>query len=112
VLSLFLLSLAGVPLTAGFVGKLVVFGAGIEADLAWLAVLGVLASAVATFFYLRIMVVMYMQEPDEPGAPIKILPAATTVIALTGAATLFFGLVWGPLFRIAEQATLYFFAGP
>jgi NADH-quinone oxidoreductase subunit N len=112
VLSLFLLSLAGVPLTAGFVGKLVVFGAGIEADLAWLAVLGVLASAVATFFYLRIMVVMYMQEPDEPGAPIKILPAATTVIALTGAATLFFGLFWGPLFRIAEQATLYFFAGP
>jgi len=110
-LTLFLLSLAGVPLTAGFVGKLVVFGAALEAGYAWLVVIGVLASAIAAFFYLRIMVVMYMQEPDEAHAPARGGPGAAAVVAITAAATLVFGIVWGPLFDLAQRATL-FFASP
>lgn len=60
-----LLSLIGVPLTGGFFGKFYIFRAAIDANLVWLAVLGMLNSAVAAYYYLRILVVMYMNEPGE-----------------------------------------------
>jgi NADH-quinone oxidoreductase subunit N len=118
-LTLFLLSLAGVPLTAGFVGKLVVFAAVVEAGFWWLVVIGVLASAIAAFFYLRVMVVMYMQEPAAapvtaegpgpafaPGIPTGSL--STGVVAVTSTATVLFGVYWGPLIRVAEDARIFF----
>jgi NADH-quinone oxidoreductase subunit N len=64
-LSLFLLSLIGVPLTGGFFGKFYIFKAALDANLVWLSVLGLLNSAVAAYYYLRIIVVMYMHEPGE-----------------------------------------------
>ena len=108
-LTLFLLSLAGVPLTAGFVGKLVVFGAVIEAGYAWVAVVGVLASAIAAFFYLRVMVSMYMQEGDESAPRAGLGPLAYGVIGVAALGTVVFGLAWSPLISLAEKAT--FFAG-
>ena len=108
-LTLFLLSLAGVPLTSGFVGKLLVFGAAVEAGYSWLVVVGVLASAIAAFFYLRVMVAMYMQEREGPEEPTRFGPLATGVVALTAVATIVFGLLWSPLINVAEKAT--FFAG-
>jgi NADH-quinone oxidoreductase subunit N len=106
-LALFLLSLAGVPITSGFVGKLVVFGAAIEAGYAWLAVVGVLASAVAAFFYLRVMVVMYMQEREVAEEATGLGPFASGVIACAAVATIVFGLAWSPLIDAAEHATFY-----
>jgi NADH-quinone oxidoreductase subunit N len=108
-LTLFLLSLGGVPITSGFIGKFLVFGAAVQAGYAWVAVIGVLASSVAMFFYLRIMVVMYMQESDEANPAVSTGSLAGGVIALCAAATVLFGLVWGPLFEITQKAT--FFAG-
>jgi NADH-quinone oxidoreductase subunit N len=64
-LTIFMLSLIGVPLTAGFFGKFYIFKAALESRLVWLAVLGLLNSAVGAYYYLRILVVMYMQEPGE-----------------------------------------------
>lgn len=64
--SLFLLSLIGVPLTAGFFGKFYIFKAALDSNLVWLAVFGLLTSAVGAYYYLRILVVMYMKEPEEP----------------------------------------------
>jgi NADH-quinone oxidoreductase subunit N len=107
-LTLFLLSLAGVPITSGFVGKLLVFGAVVEEGYAWIAVVGALASAVAAFFYLRVMVVMYMQESDEPRPALELGPLSKGVVALTAVATIVLGLVWGPLIDVAENATLFF----
>jgi NADH-quinone oxidoreductase subunit N len=116
-LTLFLLSLAGVPLTAGFVGKLVVFAAAVEAGFWWLVVIGVLTAAIAAFFYLRIMVVMYMQEPAAPATVEGEEPAvaavptgslSTGVVAVASTATLFFGIYWGPLIRAAEDARIFF----
>ena len=63
--SIFLLSLIGVPLTGGFFGKFYIFKAALDANLVWLAVLGLLNSAVAAYYYLRIIVVMYFKEPAE-----------------------------------------------
>jgi NADH-quinone oxidoreductase subunit N len=112
-LTLFLLSLAGVPVTVGFVGKLVVFGAAVESGYSWVVVVGVLASAVAAFFYLKILVAMYMQERDRGAEPVGSLGTlANTVVGLTAAATIVLGLYWGPLIGAAERATLFFQAAP
>ena len=73
-LSIFLLSLIGVPLTGGFFGKFYIFKAALESKLVWLAVLGLLNSAVAAYYYLRILVVMYMQEPGEAASELEPLP--------------------------------------
>jgi len=112
-LTLFLLSLAGVPATVGFVGKLVVFGAAVEAGYSWLVVVGVLASAVAAFFYLRVLVVMYMQERQE-GVEL-VTPDSSAlgrgVIALAAVATVALGLYWSPLIDFAERATFFFSVG-
>jgi NADH-quinone oxidoreductase subunit N len=64
-LSIFLLSLIGVPLTGGFFGKFYIFKAALDAHLVWLTILGLLNSAVAAYYYLRILVVMYMREPGK-----------------------------------------------
>jgi NADH-quinone oxidoreductase subunit N len=112
-LTLFLLSLAGVPATVGFVGKLVVFGAAVEAGYSWLVVVGVLASAVAAFFYLKVLVVMYMQERQEGAEPATsgYGGLATGVIGLAALATVALGLYWSPLIDFAERATFFFSAG-
>ncbi|MDQ3952735.1 MAG: NADH-quinone oxidoreductase subunit N [Actinomycetota bacterium] len=107
-LSLFLLSLAGVPLTSGFVAKLVVFGPAIESGYTWLVVVGMLSSAIAAFFYLRVMVVMYMQERDAGAPRIEVPALSGGVIALTALATIGLGLAWAPLIEVAEQATVLF----
>jgi NADH-quinone oxidoreductase subunit N len=108
-LTLFMLSLGGVPVTSGFIGKLLVFGAAVNAGYAWVSIIGVVASSVAMFFYLRVMVVMYMQESDEARPASSVGSLAGGVIALCAAATVLFGLAWGPLFEVAQKAT--FFAG-
>jgi NADH-quinone oxidoreductase subunit N len=107
-LTLFLLSLAGVPLTSGFVGKLVVFGAAIQAGYSWLVVIGMIASAVAAFFYLRVLVVMYMQEAESPSAPVVRGAASSAVVAVAALSTIALGLYWGPLVDIAQRATFFY----
>lgn len=107
-LTLFLLSLAGVPVTSGFVGKLVVFGAAVEAGYTWVVVVGVLTSAIAAFFYLKVMATMFLQErdPDAPALPVGRL--ASGVVAVAAVATIGFGLAWSPLINAAESATIFF----
>lgn len=107
-MTLFLLSLAGVPLTAGFVGKLLVFGAAIDAGFLWLVVIGMLTSAIAAFFYLRILVVMYMQEPAGEVEALPRLTPSTAIVGLAAVATLVLGLYWTPLIDLAEQATIFY----
>jgi NADH-quinone oxidoreductase subunit N len=67
-LTIFLFSLIGVPLTGGFFGKFYIFKAALESHLVWLTVLGLLNSAVAAYYYLRILVMMYMHEPSGAAA--------------------------------------------
>ncbi|NMR18812.1 NADH-quinone oxidoreductase subunit NuoN [Cellulomonas fimi] len=86
--SLFLLSFAGIPLTAGFIGKFAVFSSAIEGDATPLAVAGVVASAVAVFFYVRIIVLMFFTDAPRSGEPAGTPagPAAVTGAGDTGAA--------------------------
>ena len=104
-LSIFLLSLIGIPPTAGFVGKFYLFGAAVRAGYVWLAVIGVLNSAVAAYYYLRLIVYMYMREPEADG-PTVLLPSfagcLALVVALWGVAQL--GILPAPLLDLAQAA--------
>jgi len=104
-MSFFLLALAGLPLTSGFTGKFAVFRAAIEAG-AWpLVVVGLVASAVAAYFYLRIVVLMYFAEPSADGPTVGVPGLPTTIVlAVTGAATLLLGLLPGAVLDLARSA--------
>jgi NADH-quinone oxidoreductase subunit N len=92
-LTIFLLSLIGVPLTGGFFGKFYIFKAALESHLVWLTVLGLLNSAVAAYYYLRILVVMYMHEPGEAVSNAEPLsPGIAAALALPALATLVLGI--------------------
>ena len=84
-MSIFLLSLIGVPLTGGFFGKFYIFRAALRADLVWLTVLRLLTSAVAAYYYLRILVVMYMHEPTETTVGLEPLGASMATVLWTAA---------------------------
>ncbi|MCE6995930.1 NADH-quinone oxidoreductase subunit NuoN [Saccharothrix sp. S26] len=86
VFTFLLLALAGLPLTSGFVGKFVVFAAAVEADMVPLVLIALVASAVAAFFYLRVIVLMYFSEPAPDGPTVSVPGAFTTVAITLGAA--------------------------
>jgi NADH-quinone oxidoreductase subunit N len=103
-LTVALLSLVGMPPTAGFVGKLYLFGAAIQKGFVWLAVIGVLNAVVAAYYYLRLVVYMYMREPESPGVAAVLTPAAGVALALVVWATFQLGLWPGPVFALAQRA--------
>jgi NADH-quinone oxidoreductase subunit N len=105
VLALALLSLTGIPPTVGFIGKLFLFNAAINADLVWLAVIGVLNSVVSAYYYVGIVRVMYLREPDSP-ARISVPPHALAALAVAAAGILVLGLWPGGLLEVARQAAL------
>jgi NADH-quinone oxidoreductase subunit N len=92
-LSIFLLSLIGVPLTGGFFGKFYIFKAALESHLVWLTVLGLLTSAVAAYYYLRSLVMMYMHEPSQAATDAEPLtPGLAAALILPAIGTLFLGI--------------------
>jgi NADH-quinone oxidoreductase subunit N len=103
-------SMAGIPPLAGFFGKLYVFLAAIESGLYTLAVVGVLSSVIGAFYYLRIIKLMYFDEPsevfDQPIGGEMVL-----ILAGTGAAILLFFVFPGPLLDSAATAAAALFAG-
>jgi NADH-quinone oxidoreductase subunit N len=95
-MTLFLLSLLGMPITAGFFGKFYVFKAAINSKLIWLVVLMTINTAIGAYYYLRVIVVMYMREHkgDIPaGAATSLSPTAAMVVAVAALATLYLGLL-------------------
>ncbi len=110
-LTLFLLAQAGVPLTSGFVAKFTVFSATVDAEEYALATIGVLATVIATFFYLRLIVLMYMTAPDEAEGtePVFHLDGSTSVaLAVAAVVTLVLGVFPGAVIDLARDATFIF----
>ena len=106
-LAMLLFSLAGIPPLAGFFAKYFVFLAAIEAGLYTLAVIGVLASVVGAFYYLRIIKIMYF---DDPAPAFEQMPnELRTVLGLSGLFVIFFVLAAGPMLRMAEAAAASLF---
>ncbi len=107
-LSLFLVSLAGIPPTAGFVGKMVLFGAVLEGGWYWLAVIGVLNSVVSLFYYAKVMRNMWLRKIDTGKEPLKFSAASQIVVLILAIPTLVFGLFYGPILRWAEYSVRMF----
>jgi NADH-quinone oxidoreductase subunit N len=103
-LTIFMLSLIGIPITGGFFAKFYVFNAALKSNLVWLTIIGVINSAIAAYYYLRLIVVMYMHDPHEEGRLALPVPAPLAIALLISvAATIYLGLQPGPVLRYATH---------
>ena len=102
-LTIFLLSLIGIPITGGFFAKFYVFSAALQANLVCLTIIGVLNSAVGAYYYLRIIVMMYMKEPREeaPVAPVSL--SLGVGLAVSVLLTLYLGILPGRVLDYADE---------
>jgi len=106
--TIFMLALAGIPLTSGFIAKFSVFTAGIAAGDTWLVIVAVLASLVAAFFYLRIIVLMFFAEPGPQTATVAVPSVFTTVALAAGATvTVVLGVVPQPVLEMVANADVF-----
>jgi NADH-quinone oxidoreductase subunit N len=103
-LTIFLLSLIGIPMTGGFFAKFYVFSAAMRADLIWLTLIGVVNSAIGAYYYLRIMVAMYMRESRRP-VPVTPIPLSLGVaLGLSVLATIYLGVLPNRVLQYAEHS--------
>ena len=106
-LTLFMISLAGIPPTGGFIGKFYLFSAAVKNGYIWLAVLGVLNSAASVYYYLRIVVYMYFMPPEGEVVEAHAPPMGYAVaLCACAAAVLVLGLLPGSVLALAEQSVL------
>ena len=110
VFALFLLTFAGIPLTSGFTGKFAVFQAAIAGGATPLVIVGVLASAIAAFFYVRVIVLMFFSEP-VPDGPVVAAPSVFTgtAVGLGALSAVVFGIVPEPVLSLANHAATQLF---
>jgi NADH-quinone oxidoreductase subunit N len=104
-MAVFMFSLAGVPPTAGFMAKFYVFTAAYDGGLGWLALIGVLTSAIAVFFYLRVVLRMFMQEPTREIEPTMNRGLSLDII-IAGVLTLLIGLLPMPIISLVERSVV------
>ena len=105
-LSLFLVSLLGLPITAGFLGKFYVFNAALESNLIWLAILLALNSVLGAYYYLRVIVAMYMREPTVEITAEPVPWTLSVVLWIAAAGTVFAGLFPARIIDFAAKAAL------
>jgi NADH-quinone oxidoreductase subunit N len=103
-LTVFLLALIGMPPTAGFVGKFYLFSAAVQRGLVGLAVIAVLNSVVAAYYYLRLIVYMYMRGPEGVPTTAFVTPGAVVALGVSAWATLQLGLWPAPVLAVAQRA--------
>ncbi|MGA9384130.1 MAG: NADH-quinone oxidoreductase subunit N [Candidatus Sulfotelmatobacter sp.] len=103
-LTIFLLSLIGIPMTGGFFAKFYVFSAAVKANLIWLTIIGVLNSGVGAYYYLRIIVMMYMRESRKE-VPVTAIPSALgAALACCMVATIYFGVFPNRVLQFAQDS--------
>ena len=105
-MSLFLLSLLGLPVAAGFLGKFYIFNAALESNLIWLVILLGLNSVIAAYYYLRVIVTMYMREPEHEIAALPVPWTLAIVLWIAAAGTIYAGLFPARIIGFATKAAL------
>jgi NADH-quinone oxidoreductase subunit N len=111
-MAVLMLSLTGIPPTVGFFAKLYVLLASVEAGLEWLAVIIVLNAALAAFYYLRVIVYMYMREPEDDPAEIDSSPSGSLALGISVAGVLVLGLFPGAVLALLEVSAASLFSVP
>ncbi|ODS30987.1 MAG: NADH dehydrogenase I subunit N [Candidatus Scalindua rubra] len=107
-MSIFLFSLAGIPPLAGFVGKFYIFSAAINSGYIVLAIIGVVNSVIAVYYYLRVTVVMYMRKPVREFAPLSLSPFMILALILTVWGTIHLGIFPARIIELAQKSTLLY----
>ena len=103
-LTIFLLSLIGIPMTGGFFAKFYVFSAALQNNLIWLVIIGVLNSAIGAYYYLRIIVTMYMRAPRENETVSPVSFSLGMALAISTVATLYLGILPGRVLEYASRS--------
>jgi NADH-quinone oxidoreductase subunit N len=106
-LALFMFSMAGIPATAGFMGKLFLFSSAIKSGLYFLVVLGLAATAIGVYYYIRVVVLMFMREPGSEPRTVKIPASAHVVVVIMILGTLILGLLPGSLLEMIREANFF-----
>jgi NADH-quinone oxidoreductase subunit N len=107
-LALFLLAFAGIPLTSGFVAKFMVFAAAANGDVVYLVIVGVICSAIAAYFYVRVIVLMFFSDPPvDPPTIVRPNLATASVIAITAIVTVLLGVVPQPVIELAIRSAQF-----
>jgi NADH-quinone oxidoreductase subunit N len=102
-LTIFLLSLIGIPATGGFFAKFYVFSAALNSNLVWLTIIGVVNSAIAAYYYLRLIVVMYMRDGDDSMPLVRVPAAVTAALVIAAGLTIYLGVMPGRVLGAATQ---------
>ena len=111
-LTIFLLSLIGIPLTGGFFAKYYVFNAALHSNLVWLTIIGVVNSAVAAYYYLRLIVMMYMREATVEAPPERVSPSMALALVLAAIGTIYLGVLPGYVLDSAHHGAQALEPGP
>ncbi|MFZ2088957.1 MAG: NADH-quinone oxidoreductase subunit N [Desulfobaccales bacterium] len=107
-MGVFMFALAGIPPTAGFVGKFYIFSAAVKAGYIWLAIIGVMNSLISVYYYLRITVLMYMRPAEAELGPIPFTRGVTFAVVFTAVATLAIGIFPGFFYDMAVNSVKIF----
>ena len=105
---IFFIALTGIPPTAGFIGKLFLFIALLDAQWIWLAVIGALNSVVSLYYYVRVLRNMFLRDPEQGAAPVKFSLPQVIVLLLLVVPTLLFGLYYSPIVDWANSSVMMF----
>jgi len=112
-LAILMLAMAGIPFTAGFVGKVGIFAVAIDAGYLWLAIVGVVSAVAGLFFYLRMIVLAYFEEPDATmEAPVSATGSTRLAVQVCVAFTVVFGLLPWPLLNLVGESLPVFGSVP
>jgi len=103
-MTIFLLSMAGIPPLGGFMAKFYVFSAAVKSKFYWLAVLGVINSAISVYYYLRVTVLMYFREPEREITGLQFSPASVIALILAVAGTLYMGIFPSNVLSFAQRS--------
>jgi NADH-quinone oxidoreductase subunit N len=106
-MAVFLVSLAGLPPTAGFIGKWYLFAALLDAKLIWLAVIGVINSVVSLYYYARVLRSMFLRDPED-ASPVHLRWQETVLVLLFAVPIIFFGLYFTPIVNLVNNSLLMF----
>jgi NADH-quinone oxidoreductase subunit N len=104
VMSIFLFSLAGIPPTAGFMGKFTIFSAAISSGYIWLVIIGVLTSAASVFYYFRVIMKMYMESPETAPVKLQFGPAMVLALSIATAVVLYIGIFPTTYLNLAAES--------
>jgi NADH-quinone oxidoreductase subunit N len=109
IMALFMFALAGFPPTAGFAGKFYVFSAAVQAGHYKLALIGVLTSVVSVVYYARVVMLMYMREPNGTAPIPRLAPTTMAVLGITALGILYMGIFPGGVMRLATRSVQLLF---